>query len=56
MSLKSPWADSNHFILELMTLNNDQYQDTDWKMRDACNMMMNIKWDEVMTIIGLFCK
>ena len=39
-----------------MTLINDQYLDTDWPMRVACNVMINLKWNKVMTRIGLICK
>ena len=34
----------------------DQYQDTGLTMSVACNMMMNLKWDEGMTMIGLVLK
>ena len=51
-----PHADSNYFRWELMTLINNPYQDTDWPIRVVFNVMMNLKWDEVMTRIGMVCK
>ena len=39
-----------------MKLITDQYQYIDWPISVACNVMMNLKWDEVMTIIGLIFK
>ena len=56
ISLKYPHADSNYFIWELMMLVSDKSQDTDWPIRVALNVMINLKWDELMTIIGLICK
>ena len=35
---------------------SDKSQDTDWPIRVALNVMINLKWDEVMTIFGLICK
>ena len=56
ISLKYPHADSNYFIWELMMLVSDKSQDTDWPIRVALNVMINLKWDEVMTRIGMICK
>ena len=56
MSLKSPWEDSNYFIFELMTLITDQYQDTDIPIRVSCNVMINLKWDELITIVLMVRK
>ena len=39
-----------------MMLITDQYQDPGWTIRVALNVMMNLKWDEVMTRIGMICK
>ena len=39
-----------------MMLITNQYQDNYWPMRVALNVMMNPKWDELMTSIGLICK
>ena len=39
-----------------MILITDQYQETYWPMRFSCNVMINLKWDGLMTWIGLVCK
>ena len=56
MSLKSPWVDSNYFIGELMMLITDKYQDNEWPMKVACNLMVNLKLDKVITRNELICK
>ena len=39
-----------------MKLITDQYQETGWPIRVACNVVINLKLDEVMTRVGLICK
>ena len=39
-----------------MMLITDQYQDTDWKIMVAWNVVINLKWDEVIIRIRLIWK